>query len=273
MICSNLIKISVLGSVSIWVGCSSVAPPLQKDIMVPEIDVIQVKENSDEAIKLAQETKLEVDALSAKVTEIDNKIFLLTEQLSKLSVNKFEQMENQLLLLTEEIKALQEREYIANAPSIKLPAGRVDKYVEDNVSMEIATFKPAAGSGETSEPVRVQYKKGLLAFNKKNMKEAIVAFKKAYGEEPEGPLADNALYWMGECYFLMGDYAQAIEYFQKVFSFVETEKADDTQLKLGFCYLKLGKKSQALVEFDKLIQQYPESEYIQRTKDQIAKIR
>ena len=47
--------------------CAKNVPPPEGSALLPEIDVIQVKENSDEALKLAQEAKLDVEALNSKV--------------------------------------------------------------------------------------------------------------------------------------------------------------------------------------------------------------
>ena len=89
---------------------------------------------------------------------------------------------------------------------------------------------------------------------------------------PLSTYADNCYYWTGECQFAQGNYAKAMVAFRKVFAFAETEKADDAQLKLGYCYLRMGDKKQAAEEFKKVVSLYPDSEYSERAKEELAKL-
>ena len=79
---------------------------------------------------------------------------------------------------------------------------------------------------------------------------------------PFSEWSDNAQYWKGECYWGLGNYRQALTEFTKVFAFSKTEKADDAQLKIARCYLALGERNKALTALRKLLDEYPESEYM-----------
>ena len=82
-------------------------------------------------------------------------------------------------------------------------------------------------------------------------------------------LADNCQYWIGEVYYALNDYERSIMEFEKVFSFLGTNKDDDSQFKIGLCYMNLGKIDNAIIEFNKLLNTYPNSEYYMRSKDYI----
>ena len=86
------------------------------------------------------------------------------------------------------------------------------------------------------------------------------------------PLSDNCQYWIGESYYGLRNYNQAIAEFEKVFSFANSNKIDDAQLKLGVCYLRLGDKAQARNEFDRLLSAYPSSEYKPVAQRYIARL-
>ena len=90
---------------------------------------------------------------------------------------------------------------------------------------------------------------------------------------PKGKYADNARYWIGECYYATGDYATAITSFVHVFDFKNSPKADDAQFKVGLSYLKMGQPAMAKEELKKLIDRYPASEYIERAKKYLSEIR
>ena len=51
---------------TLLISCASNPPPRIDDVLLPEIDVIQVKENSDEALKISRETKLDIEAINTK---------------------------------------------------------------------------------------------------------------------------------------------------------------------------------------------------------------
>ena len=83
-------------------------------------------------------------------------------------------------------------------------------------------------------------------------------------------LSDNCQYWIGESYYALGNYQQAITAFQNVFTFSNSNKDDDAQLKLGICYIRLNDEEQAKREFEKLVNNYPTSEYVNIAKRYIA---
>jgi TolA-binding protein len=70
----------------------------------------------------------------------------------------------------------------------------------------------------------------------------------------------------------MGNFAKAVAAFNQVLAYAESEKADDAQLKLGYCYLRLGERKRAAAEFKKVVSLYPESEYTERAKEELAKL-
>ena len=117
------------------------------------------------------------------------------------------------------------------------------------------------------------YEQGLVAYNDRRYAEAGGMFQKVMDRDPQGELADNARYWIGECDYALGDYRKALESFQGIFSYSRTEKYDDAQLKLGLCHLQLGDRATAIIELKRLIVDYPESEYLRRAEELISKIR
>ena len=74
-------------------------------------------------------------------------------------------------------------------------------------------------------------------------------------------LSDNCQYWIGEGYFGLKDYQKAVIEFEKVFSYSNTNKDDDAQLKLGITYIRMGQKEDARRELTRLLSNYPNSEF------------
>lgn len=106
-----------------------------------------------------------------------------------------------------------------------------------------------------------KYDYALKQYRAKKYQDAISIFSELLFSDAENALSDNCQYWIGESYYGLRNYNQAITEFEKVFLFPSSNKVDDSQLKLGLCYFRLGDKDQARAEFDRLIANYPTSEY------------
>ena len=126
-----------------------------------------------------------------------------------------------------------------------------------------------APGGDESE-VSSTYRTGLDAYRERRYADALVHFDKILSSAPYSEWADNAQYWKSECYYGMGKYSQSLIEFAKVFAFSRTEKADDAQLKIARCHLALGEREKALMAFQKLLDEYPDSEYVATARKEIG---
>ena len=110
------------------------------------------------------------------------------------------------------------------------------------------------------------YTESLGALQNNNYDIAIKGFQKLVIEDHTHDLADNAQYWLAECYYSQKDYKRAIIEFEKVFTFVNTNKNDDAQYKIALSYQSIGNIVKARSEFQRLIEYFPGSEFYQQAK-------
>jgi tol-pal system protein YbgF len=108
------------------------------------------------------------------------------------------------------------------------------------------------------------YEQALENFYAKEYDAAIYIFNMLLQEYPNHRLASNSQYWLGECYFGKHDYDAALGAFSRVFDYSHTVKNDDALLMMGRCYSKLGNPQMARQMYDKLMNEYPGSEYFAR---------
>ncbi len=68
---------------------------------------------------------------------------------------------------------------------------------------------------------------------------------------------------------------KAIEIFRKiVVTYPYSEKADDAQYRIGRLYFRyLKEREKARVELEKLLQNYPQSEFVEQAKEMLEKLR
>ena len=92
----------------------------------------------------------------------------------------------------------------------------------------------------------------------KDYASAEIAFSQLVDAYPNDPLASNAQYWLGESYYVRGQYKNAADAFLKGYKkYKSGDKAPDTLLKLGMSLAELGQKDAACSTFDELKTKYP----------------
>ena len=253
-----------LAALALFSGCAS-NKAATDEALLPEIDVVQVKEYSEEALKLAQEAKLDVQMLGNKLAETDNRLVGVSEQMEQVSPAKIEELDNRIALLTEAFKELYQKvAAIEILPQIKIA--------------KVTTSKPAVFSpGDPTSLITSSdydlYQTALKTFDAKSFPKARELFLSVIEKFPDGDYADKSQYWVGECFFAEAAYAQAVAALNKVMEYRESAKADDAMMKLGLCYLRLGKNDLAVEQFNRLMQRYPGSEYVPRAQKYVSEIK
>lgn len=77
---------------------------------------------------------------------------------------------------------------------------------------------------------------------------------------PNGDLTDNALYWLGESYYVTQNYRVALETFTELLTrFPQSSKAPDALLKTGYCQYELKDWGAAERALNEVVQRYPDT--------------
>ena len=157
-------------------------------------------------------------------------------------------------------KEIEDKDHVISSLKSDLAEKEVRvQQLENSLSQPKVT---AGGSvSEASASYETRYKTALDTYQKRQYRQAITLFEALINEDSGNSLSDNCQYWIGECYYGLKDYDQGIIEFQKVFAYPNSNKADDAQLKLGFCYVRMGDKVRAKEEFQRVVIDYPKSEY------------
>jgi tol-pal system protein YbgF len=119
--------------------------------------------------------------------------------------------------------------------------------------------KPAApGPAKPSPKAEALYKEALSLYRKGDFKAALERFSTFAARYPNENLADNALYWAGECRYSLKDFGKAVHIFRSILKrYPSGNKVPDALLKIGFSYSALGDKQNAKAYLKKLITNYP----------------
>lgn len=77
---------------------------------------------------------------------------------------------------------------------------------------------------------------------------------------PDGEYASNALYWLGESYYVTQNYQIALESFQDLLvRYPSSRKAPDALLKVGYCQYELGDTQRAAATLNEVVQRFPDT--------------
>ncbi|MDP9120185.1 MAG: tol-pal system protein YbgF [Acidobacteriota bacterium] len=116
---------------------------------------------------------------------------------------------------------------------------------------------PAAG---TPEP-QILYNTAYNDYLKGSYEVAQKEFRQYIESYPAGELADNATFWVGECYYRQKRYRQAIEQYDAVLNrYPRSGKTASALLKKGYAHLELGERPQGVVQLRHVIRQFPTSD-------------
>jgi tol-pal system protein YbgF len=109
--------------------------------------------------------------------------------------------------------------------------------------------------GETPEQ---QYEHAFGLLRQANYPDAEAALRTFLERHPDDLLAGNATYWLGETYYVRGNYQQAALTFADGYQkYPNSGKAPDNLLKLGMALGELGKTADACVALGQLRKQFP----------------
>ncbi len=142
---------------------------------------------------------------------------------------------------------------------------------DDAPAQDAADAQPPVADAEARQEA---YDAAFALLRDSEYAEAAEAFRAFLDEFPDGPLADNAQYWLGESYYVTGNFDIALNAFQGVLNrFPESPKAPDALLKLGFCYYELEQWDQARSTLEEVRGQYPDSSVARLAQNRLRLMR
>ncbi len=123
---------------------------------------------------------------------------------------------------------------------------------------EVVSRPLDGGTGSIGGGVEALYERSYENLLRRRFGEAERGFMSIIRDHPDHQLAGNAQYWLGETYYVRGEFKDAAEAFLKAYrDYNKGPKAPDSLLKLGMTLSQLGQKDQACASFGQLSQEFP----------------
>lgn len=157
---------------------------------------------------------------------------------------------------------------LQTAPVEKAEDIAVQLPMEEAVAKPVVVARvPVTKGYKLNTDYRMAYNDALNNYFNNDFLQAIQDFRVLIEREPQGAFADNAQYWIGECYYSLEDYESAITEFKKVFSFDENNKSDHALFKIAISYQQLGRYLKARENMERFLRDYPDSELTSQAHD------
>jgi len=229
--------------------------PIRKDtkLLLDEIQKLssQIKTLSDDIASVRQKLRIMEDKINALVRtgadETQNRENVaLSLQFLKEEINE---MKNKVSEVIDRLKS---------APPVV--SGAATPGGEDAVSEDIQS------------PENTYYT-AYSDYMKKNYDLAIQGFQQFINLFPQNVLADNALYWIGECYYSQKMFDQAVATFSRLIdNYADGDKTAAATLKKGYALIEMGRESEGISVLRQLITQFPLSEEASLAQQKIRDI-
>jgi tol-pal system protein YbgF len=107
-----------------------------------------------------------------------------------------------------------------------------------------------------------------------NYQAAVTAFQAFVGQHAKSPLAHRAQYWIGDSYFNLRDYKNAIASQQKLIStYPDSASVPDALLNMASAYIELGDSAAAKKTMDSLVSRFPATDAAEKARRRLASLR
>lgn len=130
-----------------------------------------------------------------------------------------------------------------------------------NSAPAFGAIPPADRSSTLNQDPESLYRAAYNDYLRGNYDLAIQQFQEYMGSFPQADLADNAAYWLGECFYRQSKYRLAIGEFDNLLDrYPRSDKIPSALLKKAYAYLELKERPQGIVQLQHVIREYPSSD-------------
>ena len=217
------------------------------------------------------------------VAQFEIRLQQLETQIRDLT-GRVEEQNYTINLLRNQIETLKQAEMSATQPVPSNGASQIAKPVRENplnLGFEppaltgIQTTYPAPAAPQPSIDATAQYEAAFSLLRANDYTGAAGGFENFLVNNADHVLAANAKYWLGETFYVRGEYKSAARHFAEGFQkFPNSAKSPDMLLKLGLALKGLNKKDDACIALSQLPVKFPagHDEIVNRAASEMEKL-
>ncbi|MGC4027987.1 MAG: tol-pal system protein YbgF [Steroidobacteraceae bacterium] len=211
--------------------------------------------------------QLRLDDLDARVGRIDR--IVANQSLVQLA----QQVES----LQGEVRGLKGRLDELQNENATLRREQRDLYADLDGRLKAGAAAPSAFAPESATASggdeQARYDQAFNELKNRNYAAAVQKFRELAAAYPNGQLADNTQYWLGEAYYVNQEYDQAAAAFQRVLTvWPQSRKAPDAMLKLGYTQIEQRKVAEGRATLQQLVASHPDSDAARLARERLQRL-
>lgn len=200
-----------------------------------------IQRQTEALLKAEADMRLDINSLSAQIAQLQDKLEDTNYRLAQVS--------QQIAATNQDLKAAR------TTPAVPGATGDAG---------------PAAAA--TSDPETL-YQTSYSDYLRGNYDLAMLGFKQYLEAFPETDLADNAIYWIGECFYRQQKFVEAIAEYDRVLKqFPRSDKTASALLKKGFSLLEQGQKKDGIAQLQSVVKSFPSSDEANLAKQRLQSL-
>ena len=142
-------------------------------------------------------------------------------------------------------------------PDVQLGGGATTASNNNTAPPPAAQQAPSAPSANPADE-KAAYDQAFAALKDGRYAESAKMFQGFLAQYPNGDLAPNAYYWLGESYYVTQNYPISLDAFNKLLAqYPNSQKASAALLKVGYCQYELKQWDQAETTLNQVVAKYP----------------
>ena len=221
-------------------------------------------------------TPPEEDPVQIKLNELDARLARIERVMSNQSLvemaQRVESTQAELRALRGRIDELENSTQALRKQQRDLYAD-LDRRLTELGNTAVPGAGAAVGGSGTAAGEQAAYAQAFDALKSGNYPAAIAGFRSFLETYPSSELADNAMYWLGEAYYVTRDYTNAATAFSSVVErWPASRKAPDALLKLGYTQYEQKRFAEARATLTDVTQRFPDTDAARLAAERLQKI-
>src|SRR5690606_28862420 len=208
--------------------------------------------------------QLRLDDLDERVGRIDR--IVSNNSLVQLS-QRIEAQQQELRQLRGRIEELQNDNTRLRQEQRDLYADLDRRLTEARNAVAAAPPAGAAAGGDE----QALYDRAFELLRTRDYAGAVDSLRSLAAAYPDGALADNTQYWLGEAYYVTREYDHAAAAFQRVLDqWPNSRKAPDALLKLAYTQIEPGNREAGRSNLQQVVARFPDTDAARLARDRLA---
>jgi tol-pal system protein YbgF len=250
---------------------------------------IQISKQEDKILKIKKNTINLENLFDSLKSSNDSVTFFLESQIDSFRIEQSmligPEFSNNIIKLYNKVNILEDRAFFMDSLYFELVTDMI--IIENEISSIEYSIKEIDSINKKLKS-KIDYKKdsNLIVIDysydykvahqmymRGNFDASLNKFKFLLENNISKDLADNCQFWIGQIFFSKKEYLNAIEEFNKVLKYKDSNKKSESIYKIGLSHIKTGNNNKAKKMFQKIINNYPKSKYYSKASEILLTLR